>query len=213
MLSDPRARRSLPIAAFAAGQPRERLAAGATRSAPASRSASPVSAAASARVSRPATPRPASRAIPGAAGAMFTNYILGMVLIESIAIYGLVIGFLLRQDRLGRSVPARKHGPADLRSKLRRRAEARAAGLTPLNSRAETVPPPGVPRARRPPVPLEGCWRACPAARRLRRASACQLAALRARSAARSRLRREPRAMSVSEPHAGRVTARTTAAA
>ena len=33
---------------------------------------------------------------PGAAGAMFTNYILGMVLIESIAIYGLVIGFLLQ---------------------------------------------------------------------------------------------------------------------
>jgi F-type H+-transporting ATPase subunit c len=33
---------------------------------------------------------------PGAAGSMFTNYILGMVLIESIAIYGLVIGFLLQ---------------------------------------------------------------------------------------------------------------------
>ena len=32
---------------------------------------------------------------PGAAGAMFTNFILGMVLIESIAIYGLLIGFLL----------------------------------------------------------------------------------------------------------------------
>ncbi len=32
---------------------------------------------------------------PGAAGAMFTNFILGMVLIESIAIYGLVIAFLL----------------------------------------------------------------------------------------------------------------------
>ena len=32
---------------------------------------------------------------PGAAGAMFINYILGMVLIESIAIYGLVIGLLL----------------------------------------------------------------------------------------------------------------------
>lgn len=32
---------------------------------------------------------------PGAAGAMFTNFILGMVLIESIAIYGLVIGFQL----------------------------------------------------------------------------------------------------------------------
>ena len=37
---------------------------------------------------------------PGAAGAMFTNYILGMVLIESIAIYGLVIGFLL-QAKIG----------------------------------------------------------------------------------------------------------------
>lgn len=36
---------------------------------------------------------------PGAAGAMFTNFILGMVLIESIAIYGLVIGFLL-QDKI-----------------------------------------------------------------------------------------------------------------
>ena len=36
---------------------------------------------------------------PGAAGAMFTNYILGMVLIESIAIYGLVIAFLL-QDKI-----------------------------------------------------------------------------------------------------------------
>ena len=33
---------------------------------------------------------------PGAAGAMFTNFILGMVLIESIAIYGLVIGFMLQ---------------------------------------------------------------------------------------------------------------------
>ncbi len=32
---------------------------------------------------------------PGAAGAMFTNFILAMVLIESIAIYGLVIGFQL----------------------------------------------------------------------------------------------------------------------
>ncbi len=32
---------------------------------------------------------------PGAAGTMFTNYILGMVLIESIAIYGLVVGLLL----------------------------------------------------------------------------------------------------------------------
>jgi F-type H+-transporting ATPase subunit c len=33
---------------------------------------------------------------PGAAGNMFTNFILGMVLIESIAIYGLVIGLLLQ---------------------------------------------------------------------------------------------------------------------
>jgi F-type H+-transporting ATPase subunit c len=33
---------------------------------------------------------------PGAAPAMFTNFILGMVLIESIAIYGLVIAFLLQ---------------------------------------------------------------------------------------------------------------------
>ena len=32
---------------------------------------------------------------PGAAGAMFLNFILGMVLIESIAIYGLVVGLLL----------------------------------------------------------------------------------------------------------------------
>jgi len=32
---------------------------------------------------------------PGAAGVMFTNFILGMVLIESIAIYGLVVGLLL----------------------------------------------------------------------------------------------------------------------
>ncbi len=37
---------------------------------------------------------------PGAAGAMFTNFILGMVLIESIAIYGLVIAFML-QDKIG----------------------------------------------------------------------------------------------------------------
>jgi len=37
---------------------------------------------------------------PGAAGAMFTNFILGMVLIESIAIYGLVIGYLL-QAKIG----------------------------------------------------------------------------------------------------------------
>jgi F-type H+-transporting ATPase subunit c len=35
---------------------------------------------------------------PGAAGAMFTNFILGMVLIESIAIYGFVIGVLLWQS-------------------------------------------------------------------------------------------------------------------
>lgn len=37
---------------------------------------------------------------PGAAGNMFTNFILGMVLIESIAIYGLVIGLLL-QNKIG----------------------------------------------------------------------------------------------------------------
>ncbi len=37
---------------------------------------------------------------PGAAGAMFTNFILGMVLIESIAIYGLVIGFLLQGKKV-----------------------------------------------------------------------------------------------------------------
>ncbi len=33
---------------------------------------------------------------PGAAGAMFTNFILAMVLIESIAIYGFVIAFMLQ---------------------------------------------------------------------------------------------------------------------
>ena len=33
---------------------------------------------------------------PGAAGTMFTSFILGMVLIESISIYGLVIAFLLQ---------------------------------------------------------------------------------------------------------------------
>lgn len=32
---------------------------------------------------------------PGAAGSMFTPFILGMVLIESISIYGLVVGLLL----------------------------------------------------------------------------------------------------------------------
>ena len=32
---------------------------------------------------------------PQAAGAMFTNFMLGMVLIESISIYGFVIGILL----------------------------------------------------------------------------------------------------------------------
>jgi F-type H+-transporting ATPase subunit c len=32
---------------------------------------------------------------PGAAGSMFVNYILGMVLIESIAIYGFVVAFQL----------------------------------------------------------------------------------------------------------------------
>lgn len=37
---------------------------------------------------------------PGAAGSMFTNFILGMVLIESIAIYGLVIAFML-QGKIG----------------------------------------------------------------------------------------------------------------
>ena len=33
---------------------------------------------------------------PGAAGAMFTSFILAMVLIESIAIYGFVIAFFLQ---------------------------------------------------------------------------------------------------------------------
>ncbi len=33
---------------------------------------------------------------PGAANTMFTSFILGMVLIESISIYGLVIAFLLQ---------------------------------------------------------------------------------------------------------------------
>ena len=33
---------------------------------------------------------------PGSAGALFVNFILGMVLIESIAIYGLVVGLLLQ---------------------------------------------------------------------------------------------------------------------
>jgi len=33
---------------------------------------------------------------PGAAGAIFTPFILGMVLIESIAIYGLVIAIMLQ---------------------------------------------------------------------------------------------------------------------
>ena len=32
---------------------------------------------------------------PGASGVMFTSFILGMVLIESIAIYGLVVAFML----------------------------------------------------------------------------------------------------------------------
>jgi F-type H+-transporting ATPase subunit c len=32
---------------------------------------------------------------PGASGTMFTSFILGMVLIESISIYGLVLGFLI----------------------------------------------------------------------------------------------------------------------
>jgi len=32
---------------------------------------------------------------PGAAGTMFTSFILGMVLIESISIYGLVLAFLI----------------------------------------------------------------------------------------------------------------------
>ena len=36
---------------------------------------------------------------PGSAGALFVNFILGMVLIESIAIYGLVIAFQL-QDKI-----------------------------------------------------------------------------------------------------------------
>ncbi len=33
---------------------------------------------------------------PGAAGAMFVNFILAMVLIESIAIYGFVVAFMLQ---------------------------------------------------------------------------------------------------------------------
>jgi F-type H+-transporting ATPase subunit c len=37
---------------------------------------------------------------PGAAGAMNTPFIIGMALIESIAIYGLVIGFML-QGKIG----------------------------------------------------------------------------------------------------------------
>jgi F-type H+-transporting ATPase subunit c len=37
---------------------------------------------------------------PGAAGAMFVNFILGMVLIESISIYALVIAFML-QGKIG----------------------------------------------------------------------------------------------------------------
>jgi F-type H+-transporting ATPase subunit c len=37
---------------------------------------------------------------PGAAGNMFTSFILGMVLIESISIYGLVIAFML-QGKIG----------------------------------------------------------------------------------------------------------------
>ena len=37
---------------------------------------------------------------PGSAGALFVNFILGMVLIESIAIYGLVIAFQL-QGKIG----------------------------------------------------------------------------------------------------------------
>ena len=86
----------LPLAAFAQEGGARATAAGATRSAPGSRSGSRASAAASARGSRPATPRRASRAIRAPAGAMFTNFILGMVLIESIAIYGLVIAFLLQ---------------------------------------------------------------------------------------------------------------------
>ena len=32
---------------------------------------------------------------PGASGTMFTSFILGMVLIESISIYGLVVGLLI----------------------------------------------------------------------------------------------------------------------
>jgi F-type H+-transporting ATPase subunit c len=37
---------------------------------------------------------------PGAAGALNTPFIIGMALIESIAIYGLVIGFML-QGKIG----------------------------------------------------------------------------------------------------------------
>ena len=33
--------------------------------------------------------------VAGASGTMFTSFILGMVLIESISIYGLVLGFLI----------------------------------------------------------------------------------------------------------------------
>ena len=86
----------LPLAAFAqeaAAGGGER--AGATRSAPGSRSASP---GLGCGIGQGLTAGNTTAGIarnPGAAGAMFTNFILGMVLIESIAIYGLVIAFLL----------------------------------------------------------------------------------------------------------------------
>ena len=64
---------------------------------------------------------------------MFMNFILGMVLIESIAIYGLVIAFLL-QGKICSSLR---------RARLNAGREP-AAGLTPFESRGIPMPPPGV---------------------------------------------------------------------
>ncbi len=119
---------------------------GLRRSAPVSRSASPVSAAASARASRPATPRPASRATRAPPARCSSNFILGMVLIESIAIYGLVIAFLL----VGQDLADRRLGDRDAGREL-------DAGLTPLMVPASnTVPPSGASDPARPPVPSRG---------------------------------------------------------
>ena len=177
----------LPLAAFGRRKAAAAAArAGATRSARASRSASRASAAASARASPPATPLRASRAIPALPARCSRTSSSGMVLIESIAIYGLVIAFLL-QGKISESPRVCKAPSA---AQLERRLSAGReldAGLTPFVFPRRY--PCSRPAPRNPPTPgpVRGAWRACPRARVVARAS--DVPALATRRAARMRVR------------------------